>query len=48
MAFQTRDSYIALLRNRSGFSKASGTLQRPRSGTLPHLLGKDEWEVTIP
>jgi hypothetical protein len=26
MAFQTGDSYIALLRNRSGFSEASGTL----------------------
>jgi hypothetical protein len=26
MAFRTRDSYIALLRNRSGFTEASGTL----------------------
>jgi hypothetical protein len=26
MAFRTRDSYIALLRNRSGFFEASGTL----------------------
>jgi nitrite reductase/ring-hydroxylating ferredoxin subunit len=26
MAFRTRDSYTALLRNRSGFSEASGTL----------------------
>jgi hypothetical protein len=26
MAFRTRDSYIALLRNRSRFSEASGTL----------------------
>jgi hypothetical protein len=26
VAFRTKDSYIALLRNRSGLSKASGTL----------------------
>jgi hypothetical protein len=48
MAFQMRDSYIALLRNRSGFSEASGTIKRPRSATLPRLLDRDEWEVAIP
>jgi hypothetical protein len=48
MAFQMRGSYIALLRNRSGFSEASGTIKRPRSATLPRLLDRDEWEVAIP
>jgi hypothetical protein len=43
MAFQTGDSYIALLRNRSGFSKASGTLLRPHSATLPRLLSRGVW-----
>jgi hypothetical protein len=41
MAFRMRDSYIALLRNRSGFSEASGTFYRPHSATLPRLLGRD-------
>jgi hypothetical protein len=43
MAFQTGDSYAALPRNYSGFSEASGTLQRPRSGTLPRFLGRGVW-----
>jgi hypothetical protein len=34
MAFRTSDSYIAVLRNRSGFSEASGTLLMPRTGSL--------------
>jgi hypothetical protein len=44
MAFQTGDSYIALLKNRSGFSEASETLQMPRSATLPRLLGRGVWD----
>jgi hypothetical protein len=28
----------------SGFSEASGTLQRPRSVTLPRLLGRGVWD----
>jgi hypothetical protein len=43
MAFQTGDSYAALPRNYSGFSEASETLQRPRSGTLPRFLGRGVW-----
>jgi hypothetical protein len=34
-----RDSYIALSKNYSGFSEASGTLQRPHSGSLAIHLG---------
>jgi hypothetical protein len=34
--------------NCSGFSEASGTLYRPRSVTLPCLLGRGVWEVAIP
>jgi hypothetical protein len=30
--------------NCSGFSEASGTLERPRSVTLPHLLCRGVWE----
>jgi hypothetical protein len=41
-----RDSYTSWIR--SEFSQISGTLERPRSATLPRLLGRDEWEVTIP
>jgi hypothetical protein len=26
------------------FSRTSGTLERPRSATLPRLLGRDEWD----
>jgi hypothetical protein len=37
------DSCIALPRNCSGFSEASGTLQRPRSVTLPRFLGRGVW-----
>jgi hypothetical protein len=48
MVVQTRVSYIALLRNCSGVSEASGTLQRPRSATMSRLLGRDEWKVVIP
>jgi hypothetical protein len=33
---------------RSGFSRTNVTLERPRSATMPCLLGRDEWEVTIP
>jgi hypothetical protein len=33
------DSFIALPRNCSGFSEASGTLSRPRSGSLAIHLG---------
>jgi hypothetical protein len=32
-----------LPRNNSGFSEASETLQRPRSGTLPRFLGRGVW-----
>jgi hypothetical protein len=34
----------ALPINCSGFSEASGTLLRPRSVALPHLLGRGVWE----
>jgi hypothetical protein len=30
-----------------GFQKLVELCKRPRSGTLPRLLGRDEWEVTI-
>jgi hypothetical protein len=44
MAFQMGDSYIALLKNHSGFSEASGTLKTPLSVSMPRLLGRDEWD----
>jgi hypothetical protein len=34
----------ALPINCSGFSEASGTLQRPRSVALPRFLGRGVWE----
>jgi hypothetical protein len=40
--------YHPLLPDCSGFSHTSGTLERPRSATLPRLLGRDEWKVMIP
>jgi hypothetical protein len=39
---------LELLKNCSQFSEASGTLQRPRSVTLPRFLGRGVWEVVIP
>jgi hypothetical protein len=28
----------------SGFSRTSGTLERPNSTTMSRLLGRDEWD----
>jgi hypothetical protein len=43
MAFQTRDFYTSFFLNRSGFSRTIGTLERPRSATLPRFLGRGVW-----
>jgi hypothetical protein len=29
----------------SGFSQASGTLERPRNATMPRLFSRDEWNL---
>jgi hypothetical protein len=43
MAVQTRDSYASPSWNRSGYSRTSGSLEKPRSATPPCLLGRGVW-----
>jgi hypothetical protein len=42
MTFRMRDSYASWIH--SGFSRTSVTLERPRSATLPCLLGRGVWD----
>jgi hypothetical protein len=48
MGLQTVEQSLCFLRHRSRSSQTSATLEGPRSGTLPLLLSRDEWEVAIP